>query len=135
MKKLSFILALSAILLSCKKERTCSCNITTSGTINSRALSAGLTFTFGFNLPGLPIPVVIPPITIIGSKDTSFVTPYSYASTSKETYEKISNRSLKGSCPTTKEESIGYTSTDLVPGSYTVTSTNTGTKKSSCKIE
>ncbi len=135
MKKITFVFAIALVLLSCKKERTCSCDVTTSGNVTSNAKSAGLSFTLSASQLGLPFPVNIPPIVIIASKDTTFVTPYNYGSTSKETYDKISTRSLKGSCPSSTEESINNASTQMVPGSHTVTSTNVGSRKSTCKIE
>lgn len=131
MKKITSLLAVMILFAACKKERTCTCEITTSGNVSSHAVSNGLSFSIG-NI-GLPIP--IPPITIVAAKDTNFVTPYSYSSTSKETYDKISKRSIKGTCPSATEESINSTSTDIMPGSYTVTSTNVGTRTGKCSIE
>jgi hypothetical protein len=126
------ISAFAIVFVSCKKERTCSCTVATTGTVTMQSKSAGITFTLNL---GLPIPIPIPPIVITSAKDTSFVTPYSYSNTLKTKYDKVSKGAIKKNCPSTMEETFTDGSTNIVPGSYTVTSTEEGKKTYTCKIE
>ena len=135
MKKITSLLAVIILFTACKKERTCTCEITTSGSVNSHVVTNGLSFSIDGSALGLPFPVNFPPITLAASKDTNLVTPYSYNSSYKETYDKTSKRSIKRSCPSSTEESINKSYTTIVPGSYTVTSNEVGTERGSCAIK
>ncbi|MBL7933872.1 MAG: hypothetical protein JNL60_18355 [Bacteroidia bacterium] len=135
MKKITGLLAVTILFTACKKERTCSCEITTSGSVNSHMVTNGLSFVIDGSSLGLPFPINFPPITLAASKDTNFTTPYSYNSTYSETYDKTSKRSIKRACPSSTEESVNKSYTTIVPGSYTVTSNEVGTESGKCSIK
>jgi|GEM_PF-1787418 len=122
------ILCLS--ILSCKKERTCTCQIIDSGTTTTRSQSAGVAFSLNI---GIPLP--IPPITITEAKDTTIVTSYAYGNSRKTTYDKASKKTITKACPTKSEESYTDGSTTIIPGTSTVTVSENGKKTYTCKIE
>lgn len=104
------IVALSLLLVACKKDRTCKCTITTSGTTSTRATSeaAGI--------------------------DTTIITPL-YTTNQVETkLKEVSKKNAKFNC-NDKEENINESIPNGVPGLFSVTITNTGTRKYSCELK
>lgn len=123
-----FISLLALLFIACKKERTCSCTVTTSGTITTHSQSAGITFSVNIGIP-------IPPIEITTARDTTYTQSYGYVNTSKENYEKISKRAMKRNCPRTYEESFQDGGITIIPGTSTVTTSESGKREYACKIE
>ncbi|WP_317899617.1 hypothetical protein [Aurantibacillus circumpalustris] len=117
---------------SCKKkeDRTCTCAINTSGNRTTHSQSAGVSFTLNL---GIPIP--IPPVEITPAKDTTVVTPFTYSDTQKTIYQQLTESEIEKVCPTSQEETYSNGYTTVVPGSSTVTVSESGTKKSTCQIE
>jgi hypothetical protein len=127
----SFICLLAIVFISCgKKDRVCSCTVATSGTITTHSQSSAITYSLNL---GLPLP--IPPLEITQAKDTTIVTPVSYADTRTVNYAKISKRNMETNCPKTFEETYHDGSTTIIPGSSTVTATEAGKKTYMCEIE
>lgn len=123
-----YVFALSIFCLtvvSCKKDRTCNCTVITSGVKTTHNQTAGNTI----NIPPLP-PVVIVPAT-----DTTYSNSYSTSSRQITSYNKVSKKSMNTSCAASFEETTGDVSLILTPGTSTVTTTDAGLRKYTCKIE
>ena len=113
-----------------KEDRTCTCAVNTSGDRTTRSQSAGVSFTLNL---GLPIP--IPPVEITPAKDTTIVSPFSYSDTQKTIYEDQTTSDIEKVCPISREETYSNDYKTVVPGSSTVTVSESGTKKYSCEIK
>ncbi len=88
MKHILFIAAvMSAVLISCKKDRTCSCTVTKTGTSTT---TAALTYS-------VPILGNVPII------DTSFTTPVTDVQMDDKTIMDVNKRTAKQNCISYKE--------------------------------
>jgi hypothetical protein len=104
------------VSFACRKERTCECAITERGTLTTASSTQGLD-------PILP------------AIDTTTYYPYELITTRNATHAKISKRAMQAACPASTEETIFDVSVSSVPGLFTVTSTDSGTRTTACKIE
>jgi len=129
MNKMKFYLFAFCItglgFISCRKDRTCNCLVTTEGTSTTHSQSAGNTI----NIPP------IPPIVITPASDTIYSNPYVNNDTEITNYHKVSKNTMYKNCPTGSEKNFTENSTNIIPGTSTVTTTNSGKKTYSCKIE
>ena len=116
MKKTCFFLFLIVIGASCRKNRTCNCTVVTDGTSTIRTQLAG-------------IPILLP------GTDTTVVQPLYTVNTKKTDYKKVNKHDMRRVCLEKSEETINSTSSNVVPGIYTITTTNEGKKTFTCKIE
>lgn len=133
MKHLSIAsLVLAILFISCKKDRVCSCDVSTLGTRTIASRSASVTYSL--NLP-LPIPIPIPPLELIQGRDTTITSSFSYSNPKETTYDKVSKKMANAVCPATSEESYNDNYTTIIPGSATITVTENGRKTYTCKIE
>jgi len=116
------ILGLVALtIISCKKDRTCSCTITKTGTSTTTG-KADLML-----LPGFPIPLA----------DTSFITSVNETLSADKKMEKVTKRAAKNNCISYSEP---YSETILtsVPASsfnLTVSVTNKGDRHYTCELK
>jgi len=126
MKFYFFVLSLVCLgFMSCRKDRTCNCSVTTEGaTITHSQTAANV-----INIPPLP-PVEITPAT-----DTTVISPYNYNTTRKTQYKEVSKNTMNKNCPESFEEGFSDNSTNVTPGTSTITVTDTGKKKYTCKVE
>jgi hypothetical protein len=115
------IAALGIMAMSCKKDRTCSCTVTTDGTTTTHTQTAGLA------IAGLP--------AILPATDTTTSQPLHSVNTLNTTYPKVSKSSIRANCFSKSEESIDQTSTNTSPGIFTITTTDTGAKTYACTID
>lgn len=117
MKKCAILfLFITLILFSCKKTRVCNCTVTTSGSTAQHTQLEGA-------------PPLLPP------SDTTVTLPVYTVNTLKKTYPKTRPNDMRDACFSKSEESIGRSYSTVVPGIYTITTTETGTKTYECKIE
>ncbi|MCU0361459.1 MAG: hypothetical protein MUF75_12230 [Bacteroidia bacterium] len=101
-----FVLA----LMSCNKDRVCTCTVVTTGTTNTRTVS-----------------------DLLGT-DTTVTIPLNTTNQNSTTFNDVSKRKAKYNC-FDKSESINETTSNGVPGLVTITITNTGTRNYSCELE
>jgi len=113
---LAALAVLSIVFSSCKKDRSCSCTVTTSGTTTTH------TQTTGFE-PFLP------------GTDTTTYQPLSSSNTLKQDYNKVSKKTMRGNCVAHSQESLNQNTSNTSPGIFTITTTDNGTKVYDCKIE
>ncbi len=126
MKFYLFVLSLVCLgFMSCKKDRTCNCTVITEGFKVTHSKTAGNVI----NIPPLP------PIEITPATDTTFTSPYSYSTTRKTNYNNVSKNTMNKNCATGFEEGFNDNSTNVTPGTSTVTITDSGKKKYTCKVE
>lgn len=117
MKKLFFTaLSLCFVFVSCKKDRTCSCTITNIGTNTVHTVT-----------PGLP--------PLLPATDTTIVTPTNSINTQKTKYTKVSKKTMRNNCYEKLDESYSESTTNGVPGLFTITTTQAGVRTYACKIE
>ena len=112
-------------LSACKKDRTCSCSIVTTGTTTTHSQTAGNTVDIS----------PLPPIVIVAPTDTTFSTPFTYISSSKYNYDKVSKKTMRKNCASSSEENLMDGSTLVSPGTSTVTTTRKEKKVYTCTIE
>jgi hypothetical protein len=98
------------VLMSCNKDRVCTCTVVTSGTTSTRTIS-----------------------DLIGT-DTTVVIPLNTSNQNSTTFSKVSKRKAKYNC-FDKSENINETTSNGVPGLVTISITNTGTRSYSCELE
>jgi hypothetical protein len=98
------------VLMSCNKDRVCTCTVVTTGTSSTRTISE-----------------------LIGT-DTTVVIPLNTSNQNSTTFNKVSKRKAKYNC-FDKSEAINETTSNGVPGFVTITITNTGTRNYSCELE
>lgn len=113
------------IFISCKKDRSCNCTVSTRGTTITRNQTAGIT---------LPIPG-FPPIEIIPGSDTTVVTPFTDSNIDNTSYRKVSKNTMNERCPTTSEETFNDHSVVITPGTSTVTTSTYGKKTYACEVK
>lgn len=122
---LGFTALICLSLSSCKKDRTCSCSITSTGSTITHSQTAGNVINIA----------PLPPVVIVAPTDTTFTTPFVYYSTSKSNYDKVSKRSMHKNCASSSEENWKDGSTLITPGSSTVTTTRSEKRVYTCDIE
>jgi hypothetical protein len=126
MKTIFFNLSIFCLcLISCKKERSCNCTVLTQGTTTTHNQAAGISIS---------IPIV-GSITLTQPSDTTMMNSYTDNGTKKMNYEKVSKKTMKKTCPSSYEETFNDNSSLITPGSSTVTTTNSGKRSYTCKIE
>lgn len=103
-------------VISCKKDYTCSCTVTTNGSTTTRTQSAGFE-------------------PFISGTDTTTTQPLYQVNTEKRSYTKVSKSDMRSNCFTKSVESLNQSSTSNTAGIYTITTTQSGTKTYDCKIE
>ena len=121
MKTIILSTLIAFAFVACKKDRTCNCSITKTGTSTTTA-KADITL-----FPGFPTPLA----------DTSFVTPVSEVQNVDKKIEKTTKMRAKNTCVSYTEP---YTETVLtsVPASsfnLSVIVTNKGDKKYACELK
>jgi hypothetical protein len=117
-----FILGFVALLIiSCKKDRTCSCTITKTGTSTTTG-KADLVIIAGF------------PMNLA---DTSFVTPVNEVQIIDKKIEKVTKRSAKNNCVSYTEPYNETTLTSVPASSFnlSVVVTNKGDRHYSCELK
>jgi len=107
---------------SCKKDRTCTCTVTKNGTSTTTAQ-----ITASITIPGLPLP--LPGLGI----DTTFSSPVSESQVVDRKMTKLSKRAASQNC-ISYSEPYSETTYNIVP-SFTLTSTNAGTKEYKCELK
>lgn len=124
--KSSFLIFASACLLfiSCKKDRSCSCTVTSNESTTIRNQTAGTSFTLLGNV-----------ITLVPPSDTAVTTQKNYSNVEKKEYNKVSKKSMRANCPVSFQESDEDSYVSLTAGTSTVTTTRVVTKKYACEIE
>jgi hypothetical protein len=127
---LAIFLVVSVTLISCKKDRSCTCSITTTQNTTTRTQTAEVSVT----IPGFP-PVVISP-----AKDTTAYSSSTYTGDKKTNYDKIRKGKMRQECPTSSDDSYTDSSTNTTAGTTgsgatTITTTRTTKNSYSCKIE
>lgn len=112
--KTKIIIALTSclvfFLISCNKDRVCTCTVVTTGTTSTRTIS-----------------------DLLGT-DTTVVIPLNTSNQNATTFSKVSKRKAKYNC-FDKSEAINETTSNGVPGLVTITITNSGTRSYSCELE
>lgn len=98
------------VLMSCNKDRVCTCTVVTTGTTSTRTISE-----------------------LIGT-DTTVVIPLNTTNQNSTTFSDVSKRKAKYNC-FDKSEAINETTSNGVPGFVTISITNTGTRNYSCELE
>ena len=117
MKPYFFILFACVLVVgACKKDRTCNCTIITNGVTTTHTQTAGFE-------------------PIISASDTTTSTPLYEVNTLKRTYHKVTNGDMRSNCLSKSEESVNQTSTSNTAGIFSVTTTQSGIKTTTCKIE
>lgn len=117
MRSVAFTLALCCLLLlGCKKDRTCICTITSTGSTNTRTQTPG-----------------IPPL--LAESDTTILSPINSVTGSNTKYNKLSKRDMRNNCPASASETFNESSVNQVPGIFTITTTQSGIRSYSCKID
>src|SRR4051812_19863124 len=125
LRSLVYLILALPVFFSCKKERTCSCTVIENGTRTVVQEQAAVSFTV---FPG------IPPIELIPARTDTTNTPFSFASVEDLNYKKISKGNMKQVCELTSSEGINKTS-QVITSTSTITTTDVGTRESSCKIK
>lgn len=110
------IIAICFSVMACKKDRVCNCTVTTNGTTTTHTQTTGFAPVFD----GI---------------DTTTSQPLNSSNTTKTTYGKVSKKAMHSNCFATSQESLNESSANTAPGIFTITTTQTGTKKYTCKIE
>jgi hypothetical protein len=121
MKNYFILIAVAFLIFSCKKDRTCSCTVTKTGTSTTTG-KADLVI-----IPGFPMPLA----------DTSFVTNINDVQSVDKKIEKVTKRRAKNNCISYSEP---YNETILtsVPASsfnLSVSVTNKGDKHYVCELK
>lgn len=126
MKSTLFILiSICLSIVSCKKDRTCSCTVVSQGTTTTRSQTAGTSIT---------IPL-LGSFSIVAAKDTTVISPYLNTNNKKTDFDKISKRKAKRNCIESYEESYDESSRVVAVGTSTLTITDNIKKTYTCKIE
>lgn len=120
-----FFAALLVLLASCRKDRTCNCTVTSEGTTTTRNQTEGTSISIS----------PLPPIVVVEPIDTTVTTPFSNSKTETTIYKDVKARTAKYNCVSSFEETISENNVQTIPGTATITSTQTGKKIYSCKIE
>lgn len=122
----SFLILACVWLLfnSCKKDRSCTCTVTSSESTTIRNQTAGTTFTLLGNV-----------ITLVPPSDTTVTTQKNYSNVEKTDYHKVSKKSMRSNCPVSFQESDEDSYVSLAAGTSTVSTTKIVTKKYACEIE
>lgn len=110
MKNFLIVMMLSCLIVSCKKDRVCKCTITTFGSTSTRTVS---------ELAGI---------------DTTIITPLNSTNEVEMTFEKVSKKKAKFNC-FDKKETINESTPNSIPGLFSITITNTGTREHSCDLK
>ena len=117
MKSFSYALAVIVLfLVGCRKDRTCVCSITSTGFTTTRTQTPG-----------------IPPL--LAESDTTIVSPLNSLSTSNTKYNKVSKHDMRSNCRESSSETFHESSVNQVPGIFTITTSQSGIKSYSCKID
>lgn len=120
-----FFAALFILLSSCRKDRTCNCTVTKEGTVTTRNQTPGTSITIS----------PLPPIEVVAPTDTTVVSPMNASYEEKTVYKDVKPRTAKYNCVSNYEVSISESSVQTLPGTATITTTQSGKKIYSCKIE
>lgn len=110
-----YLVAVVLILPACRKDRTCTCSTTSTG--------SNVTHT---QTPGIP--------PLIPASDTTITSPINTLTNSSQNYHKVSRQAVRASCPETSSETFNESSLNTVPGIFTITTTQSGIRTTSCKI-
>lgn len=125
MKYFQIILLGSIMILgACRKDRTCNCTVTEEGTTTTRNQTPGTSIAIS----------PLPPIEIVKAMDTTIVTPFNNSSEKSIVYRDVKARTAKYNC-VSYQENIAENSVQTIPGTATITTTESGTKTYSCKLE
>jgi len=120
MKKIILFSILSLVLFSCKKDRTCSCTVTKTGTSTT---NGHFEVTV---IPGFPV-----------TQDSSFVSQINDVQSVDKKLEKVTKQTAKNNC-VSYTEPYNETTLTSVPGttvSISITVTDVGNKRYSCKLK
>jgi hypothetical protein len=120
-----FFAALVILLSACRKDRTCNCNVLTEGTTTTRNQTAGSYITID----------PLPPIQVVAPIDTTIETPLNSSVEEKTIYHDTKVRTAKINCVPNYEVSISENDVQTIPGTATITTTQTGKKIYNCEIE
>ena len=116
MKRFFILLLICHLLTACKKDRVCNCTITVEGTITSHTQTVGL-----------------PPL--VNGVDSTTSQPLFTVNSQKKTYKDVTKKDMRRSCFGKSVESVNLSNSTVVPGIYTITTTQNGLKTYDCKIE
>lgn len=111
-------------LISCKKDRSCACTVTSNESTTIRNQTAGTSFALLGNV-----------ITLVPPSDTTVTTQKNYSTVEKKEYNKVSKKSMRSNCPVSFQESDEDSYVSLTAGTSTVTTTKIVTKKYACEIK
>ncbi len=109
-KHLLFLLSAAALLSACRKDRTCTCTVSTVGIVTTTIAASTL---------GL---------------DTSFVAPLNNSSEQTVEYKKVTKRNAKTLC-VDHDDTFSDTYPAGLPGVAAVNITNSGTREYDCKLK
>lgn len=121
----SLILSSVLFLISCKKNRSCTCTVNTAIQTTTHSQTAGTTIS----IPPLP-PVVLTP-----ASDTTYSSASDIVTSQKTDYHRVSKNTMNKNCASHYEETILDSSLVITPGTSTLSTQRSGTKTYSCKIE
>ncbi len=111
MKNLAALLLLSALAFSsCKKDRVCNCTVSTIGLTTTHAVSEA------------------------AGVDTTFVTPLNTRDENKSTLRKVTKRRAKNNC-IKKDDDFSERTNNNIPGFFSLSITNSGTREYDCKLQ
>lgn len=116
MKKLFLVVSIFALCLACRKNRTCNCTVVVDGTSTVRTQTAGIPF-------------------ILPETDSTIIQPLYTVNEKKTNFNKVTKRDMRRVCQEKSEEGLNNSTTNVVPSIYTITTTNSGKKTTTCKIE
>lgn len=120
-----FFAALIVLLGSCRKDRTCNCTVTKEGTVTTRNQTPGISINIS----------PLPPVEVVAPSDTTIVSPLNGTYEEKTVYQDIKLKTAKSNCVSNYEVSVSENSVQILPGTATITTTQSGKKIYSCKIE
>lgn len=120
-----FFAALIVLLSSCRKDRTCNCTVTKEGTVTTRNQTPGISISIS----------PLPPVEVLAPSDTTIVSPLNGTYEEKTVYQDIKLKTAKSNCVSNYEVSVSENSVQILPGTATITTTQSGKKIYSCKIE
>jgi hypothetical protein len=116
MKNYVICLMVMFALVACKKDRVCNCTITDEGETKTRSQLTGFS-------------------PFLAGTDTTVTQPLNRTNTQKKKYTKVTKKQMRANCMASSDETINRSSNTTIPGIYTITTTDSGTRTYDCKIE
>jgi len=121
MKNYFILVVFTLVFFACKKDRTCNCTITKTGTSTTTGKAELII------IPGFPTPLA----------DTSFVTSINETQSTDKKIEKVTKRTAKNNCISYTEPYNETTLTSVPSASFnlSITVINKGDKHYDCELK